>query len=252
VARTAITLKGVTKQFGRICALDNVSLDIHEGSFVSLVGPSGCGKTTILRIVAGLEHTTAGEVKIFANSPLLARQKHDLGVAFQRPALIPNRTALQNVRLTNEITKGNNGLSPEKLLMDFGLGQFQEHYPHQLSGGMQQRVNIACAVAHNPRVLLLDEPFGALDELTRESMMDWLGGVLAHNPKTVLFVTHNVEEAIFLSDYVVVLSPRPGQIHAQFCIDFPRPRTRELRVSQEFLSCLGEVRQSLYQIVNGD
>jgi len=172
--QTAISFSGVGKRFRETQVLQDVTLLVGEGEFISLIGPSGCGKTTLLRLIAGLETTSDGEVCVFGASPSQASRRHEIGVAFQRPALLPSRTALGNVELTLEITGKEKSLDPRQLLADFGLGDFMQHYPHQLSGGMQQRVNIACAMVHNPRILLMDEPFGALDELTRESLGDWL------------------------------------------------------------------------------
>lgn len=246
---SAIDFVGVSKRFGQVTALDNVSLSVKAGEFVSLIGPSGCGKTTMLRMVAGLEAATGGSVKVNGDSPAAACRKHQVGVAFQRPALVASRTALNNVKLTLEITGGQNSLPPDQLLRDFGLGDFLHHYPHQLSGGMQQRVNIAAALVHNPPILLMDEPFGALDELTREAMAEWLGGVLATSPKTVLFVTHSVEEATILSDRVVVLSPRPGRIAEILTINLPKARTKAVRTHVDFLQEVARVREALYQAI---
>ncbi len=246
---SAIDFAHVTKRFGQVTALDNVSLNVNAGEFVSLIGPSGCGKTTLLRMVAGLEETTAGEVSVNGNPPAVACRNHEVGVAFQRPALVDSRTALSNVKLTLEITGQANSLAPDQLLHDFGLGDFLHHYPHQLSGGMQQRVNIAAALVHNPPILLMDEPFGALDELTREAMAEWLGGVLQQSPKTVLFVTHSVEEATILSDRVVVFSPRPGRIAEILTINLPRPRTKAVRTHADFLQEIARVREALYRAI---
>lgn len=247
---SAIDFVNVGKKFGQIEALRDVSLRVREGEFISLIGPSGCGKTTMLRIVAGLEDATAGEVTVNGAPPSEACRAHQVGVAFQRPALLPSRTAISNVKLTLEITGAKNSMPPGKLLQDFGLGEFLDHYPHQLSGGMQQRVNIAAALVHNPSILLLDEPFGALDELTREAMADWLAQVLMHTPKTVLFVTHSVEEATILSDRVVVLSARPGRIAEILQIAFPRPRVKEVRTQPQFLQEVARVRAALYSSIS--
>ena len=184
------------------------------------------------------------------DTPANACRRHQIGVAFQRPALLASRTALSNVRMTLEITGPDGALSPDALLTDFGLGGFHNHYPHQLSGGMQQRVNIAAALVHDPPILLLDEPFGALDELTRESMGEWLGGVLTRSSKTVVFVTHNVEEATILSDRVVVLSARPGRIAEIIEIGLSRPRSRAFRTDENFLREVARVRSSLYRVVD--
>jgi len=247
-----IEVTKVTKQFGPVTALDGVDLILQQGEFISLIGPSGCGKTTLLRLAAGLDEPSSGVVKVNGDPPFAACKKHAIGVAFQRPALIPSRTALQNVHLTLEITGKNGCLSPEKLLRDFGLGNFLNHYPHQLSGGMQQRVNIACAMAHNPAVLLLDEPFGALDEMTRETLGDWLANVLSGTRQTVVFVTHSVAESVILSDQVVLMSPHPGKIAGIFPVDLPRPRTREMRTSKEFSRLVTEVRKCLYGFNGGE
>lgn len=245
-----IEFSRVSKQFGEVEALDGVSLTINDGEFVTLIGPSGCGKTTMLRIAAGLEEPSAGEVKVNGDTPKNACREHQIGVAFQRPALLASRTALRNVGMTLEITGREGALSPGELLTDFGLGEFHHHYPHQLSGGMQQRVNIAGALVHDPAILLLDEPFGALDELTRESMGEWLGGVLGRSSKTVIFVTHSVEEATILSDRVVVLSARPGRISEVIEIALPRPRSKAFRTDDNFLREVARVRSSLYRAVD--
>ena len=245
----AIEYSLVDKQFGDIEALQGVSITIQDGEFVTLIGPSGCGKTTMLRIAAGLEEPTGGTVTVNGDTPRNACRQHQIGVAFQRPALLASRSALSNVRMTLEITGSEGALSPGDLLTDFGLGEFHHHFPHQLSGGMQQRVNIAAALVHNPPILLLDEPFGALDELTRESMGEWLGGVLGQSAKTVIFVTHSVEEATILSDRVVVLSARPGRIAEVIDIELPRPRSRAFRTDENFLREVARVRSSLYRAV---
>ncbi len=261
----AIEFTRVSKRFGHVAALQDVSLSVQEGEFLSLIGPSGCGKTTMLRIAAGLELPTAGEVLVDGDTPQNACRLHRIGVAFQRPALLASRTALGNVRMTLEITGRADALSPDDLLTDFGLGEFQHHYPHQLSGGMRQRVNIAAALVHNPPILLLDEPFGALDELTRESMSEWLGGVLSRSAKTVIFVTHSVEEATILSDRVAVLSARPGRISEIIDIELPGfrveraddvellggspVRSRAIRTDENFLREVARVRSSLYRAV---
>ena len=244
-----IEFSQINKQFGDVQALRGVSLTVQDGEFVTLIGPSGCGKTTMLRIAAGLEEPTGGTVLVNGDTPKNACRQHQIGVAFQRPALLASRSALRNVRMTLEITGRAGALSPDDLLTDFGLGDFHHHYPHQLSGGMQQRVNIAAALVHDPAILLLDEPFGALDELTRESMGEWLGDVLNRSAKTVIFVTHSVEEATILSDRVVVLSARPGRIAEVIDIGLPRPRSRAFRTDENFLREVASVRSALYRAV---
>lgn len=248
-----IELYEVKKCFGSHLVIDGVSLRVKRGEFFTLVGPSGCGKTTLLRIIGGLEEASEGQVRINGNSPCLACQQHLVGVAFQRPALIPSRTALRNVELTLEVTglrKQRKGV--RRLLTTFGInGDSMDKYPHELSGGMQQRVDLAAALVHDPEVLLLDEPFGPLDEITREKMGEWLGQVLSELGKTIVFVTHSVEEAVILSDRVAVMSPQPGHIVGLVEIDLPRPRTRDLRETEVFFRAVAEVRQLLYRFMNG-
>jgi NitT/TauT family transport system ATP-binding protein len=204
--------------------LRDVSLDIAEGEFVSLIGASGCGKTTLLRVIAGLDVPTLGRIQVFGGTPAEACARREVGVAFQRPALVPSRTALENVQLTLELTGKPDAAAARKVLEEFGLGDSFHRFPHQLSGGMQQRVNIACALVHRPRLLVLDEPFGALDELTRETMTEWLAGVWERTRLTTVLVTHSVEEAVLLSDRVVILDRNPGRIAEIVPIALPRPR----------------------------
>lgn len=233
--------------------LESVDLAVLPGEFVALIGASGCGKTTLLRLLAGLEKPTQGSIRVFGQSPAEACRERHIGVAFQHPALVPSRTALENVRLTLEIVgKPKNGqrtTDPAKLLENFGLGKFLDHYPHQLSGGMRQRVNIACALVHSPRLLLLDEPFGALDELTRASMMDWLADILQRTGQTALLVTHNIEEAVCLSDRVAILGQRPGRLAEMVSIDLARPRTEAARATTGFLQVVADIRRTLHRVV---
>lgn len=247
----AIEISGVSVSFGKIKALESVDLIVRPGEFVSLIGPSGCGKTTLLRIIAGLEAPTCGRVRVLGDSPLRACKEHQIGVAFQRPALLASRTALQNVQLTLTITGERDILSPKQLLADFGLSDFMNSYPHQLSGGMQQRVNIAAAMVHNPEILLLDEPFGSLDEITRGQMGDWLTRVLEGMGQTIVFVTHSVDEAVLLSDRVVLLSPRPGKVIGDSEINLPQPRSRSMRASERFVREVVEIRASLNELADG-
>lgn len=243
-----ISFQNLSKSFGKVEALRDINLDIDEGEFIALIGPSGCGKTTMLRHTLGLETATKGVVTLGGKQPEEARQARDLGYVFQKAALVPSITSLENVKLTLSITQAKNGLDPERLLEDFGLGQFKHHHPHKLSGGMQQRVNIATALVHNPHYLLMDEPFGALDEMTKETMAEWLGEVLTKNPKTVILVTHSIEEAVMLADRIVILEARPGQINAIVKVDLPRPRLRDIKTSDAFGDLVLEVRRKLYAV----
>ncbi|MEL6599622.1 MAG: ABC transporter ATP-binding protein [Pseudomonadota bacterium] len=244
----AIQLRDLSKTFGEIEALKDIDLDIHEGEFIALIGPSGCGKTTLLRHVLSLETASSGEILVGGETPERVRREHKLGIVFQHAALVPSRTSLQNVQMTLDITRVKSPLTPGGLLDEFGLGEFRDHYPHQLSGGMQQRVNIAAAMVHNPPFLMMDEPFGALDEMTREFMCEFLGEVLLDNPKTTILVTHSIDEAVMLADRVVILAPRPGRISTIVDVDFPRPRRREIKTRSAFAEKVLEVRRLLYEV----
>ncbi|MEL6677302.1 MAG: ABC transporter ATP-binding protein [Pseudomonadota bacterium] len=244
----AIQLRDLSKTFGEIEALKGIDLDIQEGEFIALIGPSGCGKTTLLRHVLSLETASSGEILVGGETPERVRREHKLGIVFQRAALVPSRTSLQNVQMTLDITGVETPLTPAGLLDEFGLGEFKDHYPHQLSGGMQQRVNIAAAMVHNPPFLMMDEPFGALDEMTREFMCEFLGEVLLDNPKTTILVTHSIDEAVMLADRVVILAPRPGRISTIVEVDFPRPRRREIKTQSAFAEKVLEVRRLLYEV----
>ncbi|WP_298976198.1 ABC transporter ATP-binding protein [uncultured Roseobacter sp.] len=244
----AIQLRKLSKSFGEIDALKDIDLDIQEGEFIALVGPSGCGKTTLLRHVLSLETASSGEILVGGDTPERVRRENKLGIVFQRAALVPSCTSLQNVQMTIDITGVETPLTPSGLLDEFGLGAFKDHYPHQLSGGMQQRVNIAAAMVHNPPFLMMDEPFGALDEMTREFMCEFLGEVLLDNPKTTVLVTHSIDEAVMLADRIVILAPRPGRISAIVDVDFPRPRRRDLKTQTAFGEKVLEVRRLLYEV----
>lgn len=218
-----------------IVAIEAVSCTIAEGELVSLLGPSGCGKTTLLRIIAGLTPASSGVVQIRGRD--VTGPQRDFGVAFQTPNLMPWRTVLDNILFPMEILGQRNAASRARameLLGMVGLEGFAKARPHQLSGGMQQRVALCRALIHKPALLLMDEPFGALDELTRMEMHDLLLSIRAVTKATVIFVTHSISEAIYLSDQVLVFSKRPARIAEHIRVDFPYPRTAELRYTEPF------------------
>ncbi|OGS42767.1 MAG: nitrate ABC transporter ATP-binding protein [Euryarchaeota archaeon RBG_13_57_23] len=231
--------KVFTKDRRQIKALEGFDLDVKEGEFVCLLGPSGCGKTTILRIVAGLETATGGDITVRGNKPGVAGQAR--GMVFQEFALFPWRTVRKNIEFGLEI-KGVPEAEMQKMssqLVDLvGLKGFENAHPKELSGGMKQRVGIARALANNPKVLLMDEPFGSLDAQTRNLMQKELLRIWAATNKTILFVTHSVDEAVFLADRIVIMTARPGKVREIIEVDLPRPRDR---TSQEFIKVRGKV-----------
>jgi NitT/TauT family transport system ATP-binding protein len=231
-------------------AVDDVSLNVPRGQFLSIIGPSGCGKSTLLRVAGGLLRPSSGNVTISGRRPKEAQRQHEIGVVFQDPALLPWRTVLGNVRLPLEVRGQRSSGLPVELLRLTGMSEFAAYYPHQLSGGMQQRVALARALALDPSLLLMDEPFGALDEITRSSMRYELLRIWASSQerRTVLFVTHSIAEALALSDRVVVLSGRPGRIVADIDIELARPRTQDIERSPAFLDYTDHLRELLKDV----
>lgn len=235
-----------------VVALDDVSVDVADGEFVAIVGPSGCGKSTLLRIVSGLLEPTSGSVTVHGKTPDQARKDVEFGFVFQSPVLFPWLKALGNVMLPDHILGSRSpthGPDTEdlarRLLADVGLTGFEDHYPSQMSGGMRQRVALARALIYEPSTLLMDEPFGALDEFTRDRLNLQLLDVWSQARSTVLFVTHSIQEALFLADRVVVMSPRPGRVTRVTTVPFPRPRNLELRYEPEFAALAGGLRALL-------
>jgi len=234
---------GGTGGHGAVRALDRVSLSVREGEFLSIVGPSGCGKSTLLRTAADLLAPSEGSVSIGGETPRAIRLRREVGYVFQDSALMEWRTILDNVALPLEIagTPRRARLARARELMRLvGLGDFEAAYPRQLSGGMRQRAAIARALSTDPRVLLMDEPFGALDQITRDRLNLELLEISQRLGTTVLFVTHSIREAVLLSDRVVVMSPRPGRIHRIMEIDLPRPRTLTVRSEARFAALVDD------------
>jgi len=229
-------------KIGQIEVLENINFSVQDNEFISIIGPSGCGKTTLLRVIGGLLKPTHGEILIKGRTVDEARKNKEFGFVFQNPVLLPWRTVLGNVRLPLEII-GINSSPREKmngrimeLLALVGIIDFKDNYPHQLSGGMQQRAAIARALSFNPSILLMDEPFGALDEITRDRMVLELLRIWESAKHTIVFVTHSIREAVLLSDKIVILSKRPAEIIGILKVDLPRPRKTSLRYTEEFLS----------------
>jgi NitT/TauT family transport system ATP-binding protein len=234
-------------------ALSGISLDVPDGAFVSLVGPSGCGKSTLLKVVADLMAPTRGNVTVGGSPPRHLRHAGRIGLVFQQANLMPWLKAEDNIALLRNLVAGRGAARADtsiaELTRTVGLAGFEAKYPHQLSGGMQQRVALARALALDPAVLLMDEPFAALDEITRDRMAFELMRLWHHYRKTVLFVTHSLSEAVFLSDRVVLMSARPGRIHQIFEIDLPRPRDRETRLADRFHQIVSELNRELYRVM---
>ena len=246
---SAIVLDGLAKAFGDLAVVDPLSLTIESGSFVSVIGPSGCGKTTLMRVIAGLEPATAGTVTLAGAPAADARTHKRVAMVPQQPGLLPWRTVRANARLLLDVNRAANpadAITPDTLLAEVGLSDFADAYPHELSGGMQQRVALVRALALHARLLLMDEPFAALDEITRAEMRSLLNRLVEGKGVTVLFVTHSIAEAVALSDRVLVTTARPANIVADIAIDLPRPRAIDVDDDPRFVELCSQVRHALH------
>jgi NitT/TauT family transport system ATP-binding protein len=247
VSIDAISVKAIGKRYasrhGPVTALDDVTFAVGEGEFVAVVGPSGCGKSTLLKILAGLLPATGGEARLRGSA--IAGPRRDIGVVFQSPVLFPWRSVLDNVLLPVDV-QGLGRDRHHRVALDLinlvGLGGFEHRYPWELSGGMQQRVAITRALVHDPAMLLMDEPFGALDAMTREHMNLELQRIWIEKTKTVLFITHSIPEAVFLADRVLVMTARPGRLLDDVRVKLPRPRSLDVMNTPEFGAHVKEIR----------
>jgi len=252
LAETAVSCEKVSVRFtserGTVTALDNIDLSIPRGSFLTLLGPSGCGKSTLLRVMADLVAPSSGRISVLGGAPQAARESRQIGFVFQDPALLAWRTVLQNVSLPLEVGGGKalpGARSPEELLALVGLSGWEKAYPHELSGGMRQRVAIARALVSGPRLLLMDEPFGALDEITRDRLNEELLQLWETTGTTIVFVTHSIYEAAFLGQSVLLLAARPGRVRETVPVTLPMPRRLAQRETPEFATLAGHLRRVL-------
>ena len=246
---SVVAISGVTKEFkGGTVALQDIDLEIEQGEFVSLIGPSGCGKSTLLRVIGDLIEPSRGTVTVNGKPARQARRDHDYGIVFQDAVLYNWRTVAKNVALPLELAgwdREKRHKRVEEMLDLVELRGFGDHHPWQLSGGMQQRVSIARALSFDPPLLLMDEPFGALDEMTRERLNGELLRIWEASGSTIVFVTHSIPEAVFLSTRIVVMSPRPGRISKVIPVDLPQPRSAATREEPRFFELATDVREAL-------
>jgi NitT/TauT family transport system ATP-binding protein len=248
---SVVSIKGVSKVFGKggVTALQDIDLEVERGEFVSLIGPSGCGKSTLLRIVGDIVEPTEGKITVNGKAARKARLDRDYGIVFQAPVLYDWRTVAKNIALPLEMLGWDRARRAERVREMVELVEligFERHHPWQLSGGMQQRVSIARALSFSPALLLMDEPFGALDEMTRERLNMELLHIWEGTGSTVIFVTHSISEAVFLSTRVVVMSPRPGRVASVVPVDLPQPRTAATREEPRFFELVTEIRELLH------
>ena len=248
--RAAISVRDLSKDYGggpeAIAALRDIGFSVGEGEFLSIVGPSGCGKSTLLKILAGLMHASSGEALL--NGTPIDGPRRDIGMVFQSPVLFPWRSVIDNAMLPIDVQKLGRERMVERaraLISLVGLSGFEHRYPWELSGGMQQRVALVRALVHDPALLLMDEPFGALDALTRESMNVELQRIWLDRRKTVVFVTHSTSEAVFLADRVMVMTARPGRVGDMLTIDLPRPRPLDVMTTEAFGAYVRRIRTGL-------
>jgi len=251
VDTVVVSARNVTKTFGKggVTALKDIDLEVGRGEFISLIGPSGCGKSTLLRVIGDLVEPSAGEILVNGKQADRARRDRDYGIVFQAAVLYDWRTVWKNIALPLELLgwdRGRRASRVREMVELVELEGFEKHYPWQLSGGMQQRVSIARALSFSPALLLMDEPFGALDEMTRERLNMELLRIWAETGSTVIFVTHSISEAVFLSTRVVVMSARPGRIIGVVPVDLQQPRTAETREEPRFFELVTEVREQLH------
>jgi len=249
-----IVVENVTKIYaserGPVHALDRFSMTVKEGDFVAIVGPSGCGKTTLLWGLTGLHPFNGGKASILGKP--VARPRREVGIIFQQSNLLPWRNLIQNINLPLEIMKEDLEQYRERikeLIETVGLSGFDNHYPRELSGGMQQRASIVRALSYDPKVLLMDEPFGALDAYTRDEMDTLLLDIWSKTQKTIAFVTHRIEEAVYLANKVYVMTPRPGANSAMFDIDLPRPRPEGITMEQKYFEIVAEIKRRIVKDV---